>query len=49
MGQTIRQWNFESDEDDDLNEVDWSSNVDAEILASLTDAEKKRQEIINGM
>ncbi|XP_036333310.1 uncharacterized protein LOC118744410 isoform X2 [Rhagoletis pomonella] len=42
-----RQWNFESDDDDDLNEADWSSNVTAEILAALTDAEKKRQEIIN--
>lgn len=43
-----RQWNFESDEEDDLNEADWSSNVTAELLAALTDAEKKRQEIING-
>lgn len=43
-----RQWNFESDDDDDLNEADWSSNVTAELLAALTDAEKKRQEIING-
>ncbi|XP_049308442.1 uncharacterized protein LOC105226277 isoform X2 [Bactrocera dorsalis] len=42
-----RQWNFESDEEDDLNEADWSSNVTAELLAALTDAEKKRQEIIN--
>lgn len=43
-----RQWHFDSDEDDDLNEADWSSNVAAEILGTLTDAEKKRQEIING-
>lgn len=43
-----RHWNFESDEEDDLNEADWSSNVAGEILAALTDAEKKRQEIING-
>lgn len=42
-----RQWNFESD-DDDLNEADWSSIVAVEMLAALTDAEKKRQEIING-
>ncbi|XP_054736749.1 uncharacterized protein LOC129243621 [Anastrepha obliqua] len=42
-----RPWNFESDDDDDLNEADWSSNVTAELLAALTDAEKKRQEIIN--
>lgn len=47
-GQMARHWNFESDEEDDLNEADWSSNVSAEVLASLTDAEKKRQEIING-
>ncbi|XP_059226165.1 uncharacterized protein LOC106086517 isoform X2 [Stomoxys calcitrans] len=47
-GQMARHWNFESDEEDDLiNEADWSSNVAAEILATLTDAEKKRQEIIN--
>ncbi|XP_055917714.1 uncharacterized protein LOC129949975 isoform X2 [Eupeodes corollae] len=38
----------DSDDDDDLaNEVDWSSNIAAEVLAALTDAEKKRQEIIN--
>ncbi|KAM8714144.1 hypothetical protein ACLKA7_014313 [Drosophila subpalustris] len=42
-----RQWNFESDDEDDLNETDWSSVVKVEILAALTDAEKKRQEIIN--
>lgn len=48
-GQMARHWNFESDEEDDLiNEADWSSNVAAEVLAALTDAEKKRQEIING-
>ncbi|KAM7343585.1 rho guanine nucleotide exchange factor 2 isoform 3-T3 [Cochliomyia hominivorax] len=46
-GQMARHWNFESDEEDDLNEADWSSNVSGEVLASLTDAEKKRQEIIN--
>ncbi|XP_075168419.1 rho guanine nucleotide exchange factor 2 isoform X2 [Haematobia irritans] len=47
-GQMARHWNFESDEEDDLiNEADWSSNVAAEVLAALTDAEKKRQEIIN--
>ncbi|TMW41200.1 hypothetical protein DOY81_013720, partial [Sarcophaga bullata] len=46
-GQMARHWNFESDEEDDLNEADWSSNVAGEILAVLTDAEKKRQEIIN--
>lgn len=48
VGQPLqRQWNFESD-DEDLNEADWSSIVPVEMLAMLTDAEKKRQEIING-
>ncbi|XP_052839324.1 uncharacterized protein LOC128254332 isoform X1 [Drosophila gunungcola] len=42
-----RQWNLESDDEDDVNEADWSSMVAAEMLAALTDAEKKRQEIIN--
>ncbi|EDW10866.2 uncharacterized protein LOC6581186 isoform X1 [Drosophila mojavensis] len=47
VGQPLqRQWNFESD-DEDLNEADWSSIVPVEMLAMLTDAEKKRQEIIN--
>ncbi|XP_023171235.2 uncharacterized protein LOC111599722 isoform X2 [Drosophila hydei] len=47
VGQPLqRQWNFESD-DEDLNEADWSSIVAVEMLAALTDAEKKRQEIIN--
>ncbi|XP_030386773.1 uncharacterized protein LOC115633450 isoform X2 [Scaptodrosophila lebanonensis] len=43
----LRQWNFESSDEDDLNEADWSSMVAADMLAALTDAEKKRQEIIN--
>lgn len=47
-GQMARHWNYESDDEDDVNEADWSSNVAAEVLAALTDAEKKRQEIING-
>lgn len=46
--QVPRQWNMESDDEDDVNEADWSSMVAAEMLAALTDAEKKRQEIING-
>ncbi|XP_055384801.1 uncharacterized protein LOC129614289 [Condylostylus longicornis] len=33
------------DDDDDFD--DWSSNVDPEILATLSEYEKKRQEIIN--
>ncbi|XP_073811102.1 rho guanine nucleotide exchange factor 2 isoform X2 [Musca autumnalis] len=46
--QMARHWNVDSDEEDDLvNESDWSSNVAAEVLAALTDAEKKRQEIVN--
>ncbi|KAH8321923.1 hypothetical protein KR067_009816, partial [Drosophila pandora] len=45
--QVPRQWNMESDDEDDVNEADWSSMVAAEMLAALTDAEKKRQEIIN--
>ncbi|XP_037947686.1 uncharacterized protein LOC119679413 [Teleopsis dalmanni] len=47
IGQLARQWNFESDDEDDLIEVDWSSNVTADVLSALADAEKKRQEIIN--
>ncbi|XP_016928678.2 uncharacterized protein RhoGEF2 isoform X2 [Drosophila suzukii] len=42
-----KQWNLESEDEDDVNEADWSSMVAAEMLAALTDAEKKRQEIIN--
>lgn len=42
-----RQWVDSEDEAGDL-EADWSSNVSAEILQTLSDAEKKRQEIING-
>lgn len=49
IGQLARQWQFESDDEDDLLiEADWSSNVAADMLSALTDAEKKRQEIING-
>ena len=40
-----RQW-VDSEEED--LEADWSSNVAADILQTLSDAEKKRQEIING-
>lgn len=42
-----RHGNLDSEDEDDVNEVDWSSMVAAEMLAALTDAEKKRQEIIN--
>lgn len=41
-----QQW-VDSDDEADL-EVDWSSNVAPDILQSLSEAEKKRQEIING-
>lgn len=43
-----RQYHFESDDEEDFNEADWSSIVPVEMLAALTDGEKKRQEIING-
>lgn len=45
---TPRQWVDSEDEAGDL-EADWSSNVGADILQTLSDAEKKRQEIINGL
>lgn len=43
-----RQWVDSEDEAGDL-EADWSSNVSPDILQTLSDAEKKRQEIINGL
>ncbi len=42
-----RQWVDSDDEAGDCI-ADWSSNVAADILQTLSDAEKKRQEIING-
>lgn len=42
-----RQWVDSEDEAGDL-EADWSSNVDADLLQTLSKDEKKRQEIING-
>lgn len=43
-----RQW---VDSDDEVGDciADWSSNVAADILLTLSDGEKKRQEIINGI
>lgn len=41
-----REW-AESD-DECLGDEDWASQIASELLQSLTDAEKKRQEIING-
>lgn len=44
-----RQW-VDSEDDTCLQELvpDWGSNVAPEVLQTLTDHEKKRQEIING-
>lgn len=42
-----QEWVDSEDEAGDL-EPDWSSNVSSDILQTLSDAEKKRQEIING-
>lgn len=42
-----RQWVDSDDEAGDCI-ADWSSNVAADILQTLSDGEKKRQEIING-
>lgn len=41
-----REW-AESDEEC-LGDEDWASQIASELLQTLTDAEKKRQEIING-
>lgn len=42
-----RQWVDSETETGDL-EADWSSNVAADTLQTLSKAEKERQEIING-
>ncbi|XP_065085202.1 uncharacterized protein RhoGEF2 isoform X3 [Ochlerotatus camptorhynchus] len=44
---TAREWVDSDDEGNVEQEVDWSSNIPADILATLCDAEKKRQEVIN--
>lgn len=44
---TPKQWEGSDDETGEL-EADWSSHVSADILHTLTDSEKRRQEIING-
>lgn len=44
---TAREWNDSEDEGNFEPEVDWSSNIAPEVLATLCDAEKKRQEVIN--
>lgn len=43
-----RQWVDSEDETGEPPEADWSSHVSADILHTLSDAEKRRQEIING-
>lgn len=43
-----RQWVDSEDEAGDPLEADWSSHVSADILHTLSDTEKRRQEIING-
>lgn len=35
--------------DDEEIDTDWSSRISPEILEKMSDAEKKRQEIINGL
>ncbi|XP_055531941.1 uncharacterized protein LOC129722502 isoform X2 [Wyeomyia smithii] len=44
---TAREWVDSEDEGNLEPEVDWSSNIPAEILATLCSVEKKRQEVIN--
>uniref|UniRef100_A0A182T8V2 DH domain-containing protein n=1 Tax=Anopheles maculatus TaxID=74869 RepID=A0A182T8V2_9DIPT len=44
---TAREWIDSEDEGTVEPEVDWSSNIPPEILSSISDLEKKRQEVIN--
>lgn len=44
---TPRQW-VDSEDEIGEPETDWSSHVDPDILRTLSDTEKRRQEIING-
>lgn len=46
---TAREWIDSDDEGTVEPEADWSSNIAPEILSSIGDLEKKRQEVINGM
>lgn len=41
-----RQW--VDSEDECVGDEDWSSHIAPEVLQTLSDGEKKRQEIING-
>lgn len=43
-----KQWIDSEDETFEI-EADWSSNISGDILQTLSDGEKKRQEIINGI
>lgn len=42
------QLDWEGSDDECLGDEDWASQIAAEVLQTLSDAEKKRQEIING-
>lgn len=42
-----RPW-VDSDFREDEGDEDWASQIDTEVLQTLSDSEKKRQEIING-
>uniref|UniRef100_A0A182JUS3 DH domain-containing protein n=1 Tax=Anopheles christyi TaxID=43041 RepID=A0A182JUS3_9DIPT len=44
---TAREWIDSEDEGTVEPEADWSSNIAPEILSSISDLEKKRQEVIN--
>ncbi|XP_050094464.1 uncharacterized protein LOC126577096 isoform X2 [Anopheles aquasalis] len=44
---TAREWIDSEDEGTVEPEADWSSNIPPEILSSIGDLEKKRQEVIN--
>uniref|UniRef100_A0A182NV56 DH domain-containing protein n=1 Tax=Anopheles dirus TaxID=7168 RepID=A0A182NV56_9DIPT len=44
---TAREWIDSEDEGTVEPEADWSSNIPPEILSSISDLEKKRQEVIN--
>ena len=47
MACTPRIW-VDSEDEAGEPEADWSSHVSADILQTLSDTEKRRQEIING-
>lgn len=47
-GTSLMLRDFDEDDEEDELEMDWSSKISSEILETLSDVEKKRQEIING-